>query len=217
MNYFAHAIRFLDRPYFMAGLAVPDWLSVVDRKSRVRSKTLLAQRDAFSGDDLEVLDGIQKHLDDDQWFHGTPGFFSVMGHIGQQFRQTLPEEDSWRCGFLGHIVTELLLDGVLIEQNPDELDEYYRIMDQISPPKVHSVVREVATRDPERLAEFIPLYLNERFLEDYIDDARMLRRINQVMKRVSLEPLPTSVLDVLADGREVVRNQQEELLPPTLF
>ena len=32
MNYFAHALPFLDQPYFMAGTAVPDWLTVVDRQ-----------------------------------------------------------------------------------------------------------------------------------------------------------------------------------------
>ena len=38
MNYFAHALPFLDRPYFLAGTAVPDWLTVADRKVRLRSK-----------------------------------------------------------------------------------------------------------------------------------------------------------------------------------
>ena len=38
MNYFAHALPFLDQPYFVAGTAVPDWLSVVDRQVRVRRR-----------------------------------------------------------------------------------------------------------------------------------------------------------------------------------
>ena len=29
MNYFAHALPFLDDPYLAAGTGVPDWLSVV--------------------------------------------------------------------------------------------------------------------------------------------------------------------------------------------
>ena len=41
MNYFAHGYRFLDNPYFVAGTAVPDWLNVVNRKARVRSKHAL--------------------------------------------------------------------------------------------------------------------------------------------------------------------------------
>ena len=46
MNYFAHALPFLDRPYFMAGTSVPDWLTVVDRKVRVRSRHI----EPFLGD-----------------------------------------------------------------------------------------------------------------------------------------------------------------------
>ena len=38
MNYFAHAYRFLDDPYFAAGTGVPDWLAVADRNVRVRQK-----------------------------------------------------------------------------------------------------------------------------------------------------------------------------------
>ena len=39
MNYFAHALPFLDDdPYFVAGTGVPDWLSVADRDVRVRLK-----------------------------------------------------------------------------------------------------------------------------------------------------------------------------------
>ena len=39
MNYLAHGWRFSDQPYFLAGTAVPDWLSVIDRKMRARGKT----------------------------------------------------------------------------------------------------------------------------------------------------------------------------------
>ena len=40
MNYFTHALNHLDRPYFMAGTASPDWLSVADRKVRLRPRQL---------------------------------------------------------------------------------------------------------------------------------------------------------------------------------
>ena len=36
MNYFAHGYRYIDRPWFLAGTALPDWLNVVDRRVRVR-------------------------------------------------------------------------------------------------------------------------------------------------------------------------------------
>ena len=38
MNYLAHGWRFANDPYFLAGTAAPDWLSVIDRKTRLRSR-----------------------------------------------------------------------------------------------------------------------------------------------------------------------------------
>jgi hypothetical protein len=38
MNYFAHALPFLDNPYFAGATGIPDWLTVVDRKVRARRK-----------------------------------------------------------------------------------------------------------------------------------------------------------------------------------
>ena len=45
MNYFAHGREFVDEPYFLAGTAVPDWLSVVDRPTRIRSRQALEHVD----------------------------------------------------------------------------------------------------------------------------------------------------------------------------
>ncbi len=39
MNYLAHGWRYTDEPYVLAGTAAPDWLSVIDRKIRLRSRT----------------------------------------------------------------------------------------------------------------------------------------------------------------------------------
>ena len=38
MNYFGHGHRFIDNPFFLAGTAVPDWLSVVNRRVRARRR-----------------------------------------------------------------------------------------------------------------------------------------------------------------------------------
>jgi hypothetical protein len=40
MNYFTHALPHLRDPVFIAGTALPDWLSVVNRKVRLRPKAL---------------------------------------------------------------------------------------------------------------------------------------------------------------------------------
>lgn len=213
MNYFAHAIRFLDRPDFLAGLAVPDWLSVVDRKVRVRRRAIQEQRAGLAQEDLETALGVIQHLDDDQWFHATAAFFEVTGTIGREFRKALGPDEAWHCGFLGHVVLELLLDAVLIEQHPPALEHYYNAIASVDAARVQRLVQRLAHHDAPQLSQFIDLYVRERFLADYLDDSSLLRRLNQVMRRVHLHPLPQHCVEVLFASRGLVRQRVAELLP----
>ncbi len=218
MNYFAHAIRFLDRPHFMAGTAVPDWLSVVDRRVRMRTKRiepLLSQWPAGSPES-EVALGILQHLADDDWFHTTLGFHAVTGRLTAMFREALAGE-SFLNGFLGHIVTELLIDAELSERHPQALAEYYRSLQQVDPHVVQRVVNTCGRETTDVLATFVPLFIAEGFLHDYRDSTKLLRRLNQVMKRVQLEPLPLATIPVLEAGRELIGAHLDELLPPDRF
>lgn len=216
MNYFAHGIRFLDQPLFLAGTAVPDWMSVADRAVRVRPRLvepLLQER----GPDAEIARGILQHFHDDDWFHRTHGFARVTAAMTDQFREALAGDDGMRPGFLGHIVTELLLDAVLIEQGPHRLDEYYAVLRTVDSAAVQNVVNKAARRSTDRLTHFVRLFLAERFLYDYLDSERLLYRLNQVLHRVKLQPLPAGTVRVLDAGRDLVRLNIAELLPPARF
>jgi len=217
VNYLAHGIRFFDRPYFLIGSAIPDLLSVVNRRSRVRRRTIEERLPMLTGDDRELALGILQHLHDDQWFHGTPGFYAATGDLSRHFRDVLGPDDDWNCGFLGHLVTELLIDATLSQDYPDSLNRYYAVWQQIDPDDVQRVVGGLATEPPENLSRFIGIFLQERFLEDYHNNGRLLFRLNQVMKRARLRELPDVILPVLESGRGLIRERLPDLLPPDLF
>jgi hypothetical protein len=214
VNYFAHGLRFLDRPWFLAGTAVPDWLCVADRRVRVRPRLVapLLEEDGEAGS--EIAAGILQHFHDDQWFHSTRGFAQTTAELTAQFRAVLGPADDWRPSFLGHVVTELLLDAVLIARRPEQLDEYYAALMKIDPERVQGVVNRASRNSTERLAPLIPLFVRERFLYDYVDAGRLLDRLNAVLRRVKLAPLPEAVIPVLDAGRELVAGRVDELLPP---
>ena len=217
MNYFAHAIRHLDKPHFLAGLALPDLISVVDRKVRLRARRIEPMRGELQTREREIADGVLQHLEDDRWFHGTPAFFRVTGKLAQEFRELLGPDENWQCGFLGHVVCELLLDAELANRAPGRLEEYYRLMELWSPTQIEALVNQLAEKSTTRLAEFIPLFIRERFLFDYVEDEPLLRRLNQVMKRVQLPALPCETVTVLQSGRTTVRQELPQLLPPEHF
>jgi hypothetical protein len=212
MNYFAHALPFLDQPYFVAGTAVPDWLTVVDRRSRVRSK----HAEAFLADPdpcvAAVAGGILQHLRDDAQFHSTRAFAETSLQLTTQFRDSLTGETGLRPFFLGHLLVELLLDASLVADDPSRLTEYGRLLDEVEARLVEAAVNRMTPQPAERLAVFIDLFRRERILWDYLEDAKLMVRLNQIMRRVRLEPLPPDFAAVLPAARGLVRARRSDLL-----
>ncbi|MEZ6124334.1 MAG: hypothetical protein R3C49_14345 [Planctomycetaceae bacterium] len=213
MNYLAHGYRYLDRPLFLAGTAVPDWLSVVDRHVRARSRLVLPVVEQTDNPIVkEVGRGILQHHQDDDRFHRSEVFQRLEGELGNRFRTVMPDPYDHRPGFLGHIVVELLLDAWLAETNSDLLPAYYDAMAKVPAQQVEVSVNQMATRTTNQLAWFIDRFRDERFLFDYLDNQRLLLRLNQVMKRVRLPRLEPSVVDVLQEARWMVAGEAPQLL-----
>jgi hypothetical protein len=190
MNYLAHGWRFAGEPYFLAGTAAPDWLSVIDRKVRLRSKRAAA------------------------WFHATPAFNELNLAFAVEIRDALPGDEGFRPSFLGHVLVELLLDATLAEEEPQRLDDYYAALAALDPAATQRAISHLATQPTERIALLIPRFASERFLYDYLDDAKLLTRLNQVMRRASLPQLPPALAQVFPAMRERVRARRAKLLTP---
>lgn len=217
MNYFCHALNHLDRPYFVAGTAIPDWLSVADRQVRFRPQHLVPHADASGTILAEIASGTLQHLQDDDWFHATRGFFEVTTEIASMFRSALGTDGEYHCGFLGHVGMELLLDAALIERYPRHFDRYYEIVTRIDPMIIQDCVNRMARSPTENLARFIILFQAAQFLRDYATDERLLRRLNQVLFRVKLKPLPDQSVVVLGKARVLVQSRIRDLLPEQFY
>jgi len=215
MNYFAHAVRFLDDPCFVAGTGVPDWLSVADREVRIRRRHLAAAMARAGPEDLRLLRGMRQHLDDDAWFHETRAFAELSLALSAEARDVLVEPQGLRPAFLGHLLVEVLLDAALIAENPARLEDYYRLLEMADPSQIQDVVNRMAQRPTDRLAGMIRLFCRERILWDYLDDAKLLKRLNQVMRRVGLAELPEGFVVLLPTARHLVERRKAELLSPS--
>jgi hypothetical protein len=212
MNYFAHGRDHIHRPYFLAGTAVPDLLCVVDRRIRIRRR----RAEQYLGDadpqHAEIAAGVLQHLEDDRWFHQTRAFAELSLQLSLDIRTVLSEDAGFRPSFLGHILVEILLDAALIEQQPNQLDAYYATFDKLDPHVVGEAVACMAAQRSDDLATFIPRFLSERFLYDYLDDAKLLGRLNLVMRRVKLTLLPERFLQIFPEARRKIRLRRDELL-----
>ena len=218
MNYFAHALHFLDAPYFVAGTAVPDWLAVADRGVRVRSKHAQALLD--DPDPLAVpaplasavARGILQHFRDDARFHETRVFAELSLELTLASRDLLDDKSSMRPRFLGHLLVELLLDASLVAEDPNRLKTYYRVLASVEGCRVQEALNRMAPRPTDRLAGMILGFCRDPFLWDYLEDDTLFVRLNQVMRRVKLPLLPEGFRDLLPSMRERVTQCKTELL-----
>jgi len=217
MNYFTHAIRFLDDGVFAVGTAIPDWLSAADRRVRLRPRDLESWVKHDDPWQAGLASGAAQHLHDDGWFHVTTGFYEVTASLTQLFRQGLGGGEQYHCGFLGHVGMELLLDAALIARHPNQLEQYFAYLAGIDSSGVQAAVNRMTRVPTERLAWMIDEFREEQFLRDYLDDEQLRLRLNQVLWRVKLSPLPAVAVRLLGEARQIVSSRVGDLLPADLF
>jgi len=214
MNYLAHGYRFLDRPYYVAGTAIPDWMNVVDRRIRARRK----HAEALLADDnpivAELAAGLMQHHHDDDWFHRTRAFSELSLQFAVILRDELPDDEGLRPSFLGHILVELLLDDCLAQDSPNLLDDYYSALGSTDASQIATFVQLATGKNPGLMSHFIERFLEVRFLYDYADNGKLLFRLNQVMGRVGLATIPDAMLDLLPNLRSAVRARADDLMSP---
>src|SRR6185369_14820499 len=177
MNYLAHGWRYTDEPYVLAGTAAPDWLSVIDRKVRLRSRKaaeFVADPDPIVA---AIARGIVQHHADDAWFHATPAFNELCLQFAVEIRVLLPGDEGFRPSFLGHILVELFLDRALAEDEPQRLDRYYSALATLDTTLTQHAITRLATQPVDRIVALVSRFINERFLYDYLDDAKLLTRL----------------------------------------
>jgi hypothetical protein len=213
MNYLSHGARFIENPWFLAGTALPDWLSVANRNVRVRPRQL----DSISSAELpeefkDFISGIKQHFQDDDLFHQSRAFYEVTSQVTQLFKQTLGSDDGFRPSFLGHIVTELLLDRWLMLEHEGLLLAYYESLNEIDPVLLEEFILDLTHKRADNLASFIGIFREIRFLHDYEDFSLLLARLNQVLKRVKLPMLDRKCEQILVEGYQFVENSAPALL-----
>ncbi len=214
MNYLSHARNHLGRPYALAGTGAPDWMRVSDRRARVVVEDLpLPTRDDDS-DEAELIRGMHRHFVDDKWFHQTKVFRGLMRTMRDRLRERHGYPRGLRPVFRAHILIEVLLDAHLIQQRPDVVDRYYDELGAVDPELVATTINTHATRPNNGLAAFIRGYRTYQFLRSYVDDAEVVKRLDQVGGRVGLPRLPRGFVDDVTWARRLVSRNAEALLEP---
>lgn len=214
MNYLAHALDCLDDPYQVAGRAVPDWLCLSRPRLRCRSRQAVQHIDSPCSATAAVARGVMRHHADDDWFHRTGAFGDVSLELARRVRVATGDADGMRPSFLGHILVEMLLDAAIAADEPRLVERYYGALTSIDPRQAARAVGTMIGGDAAQLEHIITRFVDLEFLYDYAEDALLLFRLNQVMRRVRLPELGPDFVDMLPGARLLVTEARHALLTP---
>src|SRR5262249_45722938 len=135
--------------------------------------------------------------------------------LAVRFRAVLDGERR-RPSFLAHVALEMLLDAALIDRCPGRLDGYYESLSRVCPKRGRGAAAQLAGTMVADLPGLIGGFVGLRFLEDYRTNDGLYSRLNQVVRRVKLSPLPAVAIGVLEEGRELVERRLHDLYPVDL-
>lgn len=217
MNYFAHGHQVLEDPYVLAGTALPDWLGAADRRARLRRERMNGNPDPRAH---ALARGIDRHYHDDAWFHATEAFQRTTAEVTSLLRDGVPPDPKYRAWFFSHVLVEMLVDRVLIRDDPARLDRYYAALGEVDPLWLEETIRPWLTAQPDNLQRYIGLFAEYRFLYGYRDDEGVAQRLEGVARRVGLPPLPDAARRRIPDAARIVEPRVADLMrepcpPPT--
>jgi hypothetical protein len=109
------------------------------------------------------------------------------------------------------LLVEMLLDHTLVEEQADAAQRYYQALERVEVPRLQQVV-ELLALDARGLDTLIQRFLDVRFLADYAEDHRVVRRLNAVLARVRLPEAPPALAEQLPQFRVWVRQAVPQLL-----
>lgn len=214
MNFLSHSIPYFDQPLLAISTGIPDWMSVVDRKIRVRSK-MAAEHVGSSDPSLaQVAAGVVRHVEDDRWFHGTRAFVETNMQLAVEMRDRLPGDAGFRPTFIGHILIEMMLDSFFLRDQPELGERYYGSFRDGVAEEIERCVNQITGKPTDKLAEVIHRYVEHKFLYDYADFDRLHWRLNRICVRVKLPELPEEIRGWLPQAANLVESRRVELMTP---
>lgn len=201
MNYLAHGHAHLDRPWFLAGTALPDWVRVCGSRIPCSShpRILLASSATSpdGGPRAELAAGVLRHHRDDRLFHAAPAFARAQEGLRAILVERWPREALPRPRFVAHILCELLLDRQLVLERPDRIHRYQEALRTLDPNALEEIACRWAPLPPGRLSRLWLHLTRRRLLDDHVREDRVAERVARIVGSTRHPPLPASFREVL--------------------
>ena len=216
MNFLAHyviATRYL-KPFaptsaYVVGTALPDLLPLAAERVRLRPAQLeqVTPRTEF---EAALGAGVLVHLATDAAFHKTAAFADAQAEVSRLLAEAAFEGIRVRRFFAAHVLTEMVLDAVLLRSEPTLANEFYAVFSVAEGAAVMHWAEAVTGRPLPILPEVLGRFVRSGYLRGYAEDGGVATGFSNLCRRAGQDTFSGENFSRLVD---VVSELAAELPP----
>ncbi len=191
MNFLSHFFldHQIDDSLFVVGASTPDLLSVFDRKIKFKERDISrrVQDREISAEQHSFYQGVIRHFQVDKIFHSSDFFHEETRKMSQNLREAFPQSDIQRSFFVAHILLELSLDRLLIQEDEMLLHKFYNHFENCKAAQIRKLTSWLA--DDAYLPSydaFIHKFTQDKHLLRYKDWGYIIYVLKRILRRVGI-------------------------------
>lgn len=210
MNYLSHYYfdRDEDNKYYNIGLVLPDLARHHISKLRINPYKNIE----FTTEEIGSINrGCNRHFESDRKFHNWAVFVNLSQQAIDLIRES-GEKDLDRDYFISHILIEMMLDKILLDQNPGLADEFYEMIKKVEMDWILKYLRYSGLQDDELFKGQHRRFMKAAFLKNYTSIENVVDMVGQVAVRTGLEPFTEEQKELLVEICQTLEPQLERSL-----
>lgn len=202
MNYLSHYYfdRDEDNKYFNIGLILPDLARSHIAKLRINPYKNIT----FTTKEIASMnDGCNKHFASDRKFHNWMSFVELTNKATDMIRES-GDKDINRDYFITHIMVEILLDKILLDQNPTLADDFYAMIDSVEMDWILKFMRYAGLQDDELWKGQHKRFMKAAFLKSYTSVENVVAAVEGVCANLGMIELNDDQRNLLIEICEAI-------------
>lgn len=179
MNFIAHYHFYQsDDSYFNLGLVLPDLV-----KSFCKAHLKPAERMVHP--QLNALNqGSIIHLNADKLFHNSFFFTTCEKHLSDLADSKAKWPRKW---FFNHLLCEIILDRLIMDQNPDACSKFYNDLKSVNKEQVELYLKMSGIANYQNFGMGLDKFVTAQFIFDYIHNEKIILALSRVYQRLGID------------------------------
>ncbi len=207
MNYLSHYYfdSSEDNKYYNLGLILPDLARSHISKLRINPYKNIE----FTTHEISSINkGCNRHFASDRKFHNWMTFVDLTGRATDMIRES-GDKDINRDYFITHILVEVLLDKILLDQNPNLAEDFYTMINSIEMDWMLKYMRYAGLQDDELWKGQHRRFMKAAFLKNYTSIENVVFAVEQVALKTGLVELNDDQRNLLIEICETIEPELE--------